>query len=148
VVCQEAIHKGLWVVRLPPPSRGHGILMVPPAEYTLVGARQRWGGLHALVRRDPVERVLVAPAPAPQHRFRPPAELDAAVRPHKLIPLLGKTVILHEGKRFVSGIVKTGTVISLHSCLARLRNGHDPEPTSRSQRQPTSNGESNMQGDA
>eukprot|EP00959_Pyramimonas_sp_CCMP1952_P317010 6635393-Pyramimonas_sp.AAC.1 len=61
---------------------------MPPAEHALVGARQTRCRLHAPVALDPVERVLVAPPAAAQHRLRPPADFYSAVRADDLIPLL------------------------------------------------------------
>ena len=51
-----------------------------PAEDTLVCTGQGRGCLHAAMRLDAVEAVLVAPAPAPQHGLGPAAQLHPTVR--------------------------------------------------------------------
>ena len=73
VVVHEAANKEFRGICLPSPLRAHGIFVVPPAEHTLVGAREGGGGLHALVGGYAVEGVLVAAATAPQHALCPPA---------------------------------------------------------------------------
>lgn len=54
--------------------------MVAPAEDTLVGTGKGGSGLHAAVRLNAVEAVLVAAAPPPQHGLGPPAQLHPTVR--------------------------------------------------------------------
>ena len=64
---------------LPSEARAYRVVVVSPAEDTLVRTGETRRGLHALVRDDAVEGVLVAAAPAAQHRLRPAAQLHTAV---------------------------------------------------------------------
>ena len=73
VVVHKTAYKVLGVISLPTPFCANRIFVVPPAEHTLVGAREGGGGLHALVGGYAVEGVLVAAATAPQHALCPPA---------------------------------------------------------------------------
>ena len=66
-------------VDLPAPGGGDRVGAVAPAEDTFVGAGEGRGCLHAEVRGDAVEGVLVAGAAAAEGGFGPPADLDAGV---------------------------------------------------------------------
>eukprot|EP00754_Rhynchopus_humris_P018169 Rhum_TRINITY_DN14594_c22_g1::Rhum_TRINITY_DN14594_c22_g1_i1::g.101554::m.101554 len=82
------VHDQLRVVHLPLPLLRHRVGVVAPAEHALVRARERRRHLHALVRGDAVEGVLVAPSAAAHLRLRPPAQLHAGVRADQVVPLL------------------------------------------------------------
>mmetsp|Transcript_26654 Transcript_26654/g.79508 ORF Transcript_26654/g.79508 Transcript_26654/m.79508 type:complete len:338 (-) Transcript_26654:402-1415(-) len=75
-------------VHAPLPLLAHRVLVVPPAEGALVGTGQRRRRLHALVRRDAVEGVLVAAAPPTKLMLRPAAELHGGVPADELVALL------------------------------------------------------------
>mmetsp|Transcript_19165 Transcript_19165/g.53390 ORF Transcript_19165/g.53390 Transcript_19165/m.53390 type:complete len:495 (+) Transcript_19165:130-1614(+) len=78
----------MGIVRLPAPLLADGILVVPPAKDTLVGAGQARCRLHALVRRNAIKGVFVASTPSPQLVLGPAAQLDGAVRADQLVSLL------------------------------------------------------------
>ena len=90
VVLQCLLHNCLWLIHLPLPLRPHWVGVVPPAEHTLVGARQAGSGLHAAVALNPVEGVLVAASPAPQHGLGPAAQFNARVGPHNAVAWEGR----------------------------------------------------------
>ncbi len=73
VVAHKTAYKVLRVICLPTPFCANRIFVVPPAEDTLVRACKGRRGLHALVRGNPVESVLVAATAASKHAFRPSA---------------------------------------------------------------------------
>ena len=56
------LHDEGRVIFLPAPFGAHRVLMVTPAEDTLVRAGKRRGGLHTLIASNAVEAMLVAPA--------------------------------------------------------------------------------------
>ena len=56
------LHDEGRVIFPPAPLGAHRILMVAPAEDTLVRTGKRWRGLHTLIARDAVEAVLITPA--------------------------------------------------------------------------------------
>mmetsp|Transcript_15376 Transcript_15376/g.36392 ORF Transcript_15376/g.36392 Transcript_15376/m.36392 type:complete len:292 (+) Transcript_15376:276-1151(+) len=57
-------HNLIRRVHGPLPLRSYWVLVVAPTEHALVRTRQRGSSLHALVRGDPIERMLVASTPA------------------------------------------------------------------------------------
>ena len=63
------------------------ICVMAPAEDALVGACKRGRGLHASVRLNAIEGMLVAAATSTQHALRPSAQLDPRMRPCTLCPL-------------------------------------------------------------
>ena len=63
---------------------------MPPAKHALVGAREAGRRLHAPVRLDTVEGVLVTPPASTELRLGPPAQLHAGVRAEDLVPLLSQ----------------------------------------------------------
>mmetsp|Transcript_26879 Transcript_26879/g.72923 ORF Transcript_26879/g.72923 Transcript_26879/m.72923 type:complete len:314 (+) Transcript_26879:478-1419(+) len=101
----------LGLVHAPLPLGAHGVLVVPPAEGALVGACEGGRCLHALVRRNAVERVLVAPPSPPQLVLGPPAELHGRVRADYLVALLRELRAVLRGEHLL-GVDLAGATLS------------------------------------
>mmetsp|Transcript_13788 Transcript_13788/g.20055 ORF Transcript_13788/g.20055 Transcript_13788/m.20055 type:complete len:215 (-) Transcript_13788:541-1185(-) len=87
----ESINQHLRVVSLPAPAGADGILVVAPAEDTLIRACQRGRCLHTLITGDAIEGMLIAPSTPAQHGLSPATQLNSTVRTHEFIALLRQT---------------------------------------------------------
>mmetsp|Transcript_16125 Transcript_16125/g.56221 ORF Transcript_16125/g.56221 Transcript_16125/m.56221 type:complete len:240 (+) Transcript_16125:1122-1841(+) len=76
------------IIHLPLPLGARGVLVVAPAESALVRAREGGRRLHALIRGDAVEGMLVATSSAPQLVLRPAAQLHRRVGADDLVAFL------------------------------------------------------------
>merc|ERR1719376_1959663 len=86
-----AVNDNMGRILFPPPFSAHWIGVMPPAKHTFVRTSQRGSCFHASVTLNTVESVLVAATSAPQHRFRPSAQLDTRVRAYQLVSLLAQS---------------------------------------------------------
>ena len=85
---QSTIDDHLWRIHIPAPFPPNRVLMMSPAEHALVGTCHAGSHLHAKVRSDAIERVLVASATTTKHALGPSAQLYSAVRAYDFVPLL------------------------------------------------------------